>query len=136
MPDIIASDYQVLRDGELRLEDGQTRQFPFVIQNAFHYSTALRNHAVLTLNIRPVDTGRLTVRAVGVGSGTIMNRATFSRSHTRMYQEAFNLDGIVAQANQSIGEPIGTLLIEFRAEEGPLTLSDIVIHYKINVTQT
>lgn len=133
MVNIIASDYQVLRDGELRLDDGESQQLEFDIQNAFHYSTALRNHGLLTFNIRPAESGRLTVRAVGSGPATIMNRRTFSQSHTRMHQEAFNLDAIVSATNQSIGQPIGALLIEFRAQDGPLILSDIVIHYKIVV---
>lgn len=133
MPNIIASDYQVLRDGGLRLDDGDSHPLTFDMQNAFHYSTALRNHGVLTFNIRPAQAGRLTVRAIGSGPVTIINRALFSKSHTRMHQEAFNLDAIVAATSDSIGEPIGTLNIEFSAEDGPLILSDIVIHYKIIV---
>lgn len=133
MPNIIASDYQVLRDGDLRLDDGESAQFPFDMQNAFHYSTALRNHGVLTLNIRPANSGRLSASAIGSGPTTIMNRRTFSKSHTRMHQETFDLDAIVSATNNSIGQPIGALLIDFRAEDGPLVLSDIVIHYKITV---
>ncbi len=133
MVNIIASDYQVLRDSELRLNDGERQQLSFDMQNAFHYSTALRNHGLLTFNIRPAASGRLTVGAIGSGPTSIMNRRTFSKSHTRMHQEAFNLDAIVSATNDSIGEPIGSLLIEFRAEDGPLILSDIVIHYKILV---
>ena len=131
MVNILASDYQVLRDSDLRLDDGESHQLSFHMQNAFHYSTALRNHGVLTFNIRPAESGRLTVRAIGSGPATIMNRTRFSKSHTRLYQEAFNLDAIVSATNDSIGQPIGSLLIEFRAEDGPLILSDIVIHYKI-----
>jgi hypothetical protein len=133
MPNIIASDYQVLRDSDLRLDDGDRHQLVFDMQNAFHYSTALRNHGLLTFNIRPANSGRLTVAAIGSGPATIMNRRTFSQSHTRMHQEAFNLDAIVSATSTSIGEPIGSLRIEFRAEDGPLILSDIVIHYKIIV---
>ena len=133
MPNIIASDYQVLRDGELRLDDGERHRLDFDMQNAFHYSTALRNHGLLTFNIRPAESGQLTVRAIGSGPSTIMNRTTFSKSHTRMHQEAFNLDAIVAATSDSIGEPIGTLGIEFQGKDGPLILSDIVIHYKIIV---
>ena len=133
MPTIIASDYQVLRDGSFSFDDGDREQWPFSVPNAFHYSTALRNHGLLTFNIRPAESGRLTVVAIGSGPSTIINRRTFSQSHTRMHQEAFNLDAIVAATNTSIGEPIGSLLIEFRAEDGPLILSDIVIHYKIVV---
>lgn len=133
MPNIIASDYQVLRDGELRLEDGERHQLEFDMQNAFHYSTAQRNHGLLTFNIRPAGSGRLTVVAIGSGPVTIMNRRTFSQSHTRMHQEAFNLDAIVAATSDSIGQTIGTLRMEFRAEDGPLILSDIVIHYKIAI---
>lgn len=131
MPNIIASDYQVLRDGELRLEDSERHQLQFDMQNAFHYSNAQRNHGLLTFNIRPAGSGRLTVVAIGSGPVTIMNRRTFSQSHTRMHQEAFNLDAIVAATSDSIGQTIGTLRMEFRAEDGPLILSDIVIHYKI-----
>ena len=131
MPTIIASDYQVLRDSELRLDDGERHQLEFDIQNAFHYSTALRNHGLLTFNIRPAESGRLTALAIGSGPVTIMNRRSFSKSHTRLHQEAFNLDAIVSATSDSIGQPIGSLLIEFRAEDGPLILSDIVIHYKI-----
>jgi hypothetical protein len=133
MPNIIASDYQVLRDSELRLDDGDRHQLEFDMQNAFHYSTALRNHGLLSFNIRPANTGRLSVVAIGSGPVTIINRTTFSKSHTRMHQEAFNLDAIVSATNDSIGQPIGSLRIEFRAESGPLILSDIVIHYKIIV---
>lgn len=133
MPNIIASDYQVLRDSELRLDDGERHQLEFDMQNAFHYSTALRNHGLLTFNIRPAESGRLTVEAIGSGPSKIMNRRTFSKSHTRMHQEAFNLDAIVSATSDSIGQPIGSLRIEFRAEDGPLILSDIVIHYKIIV---
>jgi hypothetical protein len=133
MVNIIASDYQVLRDGNLRLDDGDRHQLTFDMQNAFHYSTALRDHGLLTFNIRPAESGRLTVVAIGSGPVTIMNRTSFSKSHTRMHQEAFNLDAIVAATSDSIGEPIGSLQIEFRAEDGPLNLSDIVIHYKIIV---
>ncbi|AXI47182.1 hypothetical protein C1J03_14870 [Sulfitobacter sp. SK012] len=131
MPNVIASDYQVLRDSELRLEDGESHQLQFDMQNAFHYSTALRNHGLLTFNIRPAGSGRLTARAIGSGPVTIMNRTSFSKSHTRMHQEAFNLDAIVSATSASIGQTIGSLRIEFRAEDGPLILSDIVIHYKI-----
>ena len=131
MPDIIASDYQVLRDGDIRLNDGDREQFSFRVQDGFLYSTALRNHGVLTFNIRPVNTGSLTVKAIGSGPTTIMNHVTFSKSHTRMHQEAFNLDKIVSDTNQSIGTPIGSLLIEFQADDGPLILSDIVVHYKV-----
>ncbi len=133
MPTLIASDYQVLRDGDLRLDDGDSEQFSFDMQNAFHYSNALRNHGLLTFNIRPANAGRLTVRAIGSGPEVIMNRRSFSQSHTRMHQEAFDLDAIVSATSQSIGQTIGSLRIEFRAEDGPLHLSDIVIHYKIAV---
>jgi hypothetical protein len=131
MVNIIASDYQVLRDGELRLEDGESKQLSFHLQNAFHYSNALRNHGVLNFNIRPANGGRLTVRVNGNGPSTIINRRYFSESHTRMHQEAFDLDAIVAAQFQSAGMDIGSFPIEFRAEDGPLFLSDIVIHYKV-----
>lgn len=134
MPDVILSDYQVLRDGELRLEDGDRRQLTFDMQEGFLFSTALRNHGVMTFKIRPAETGRLTVRAIATGPATLINRARFNKSHTRVYQEAFNLDGIVAQTNDSIGQPIGSLLFEFEGEDGPLILSDIVLHYKKIVT--
>ena len=133
MPNIIASDYQVLQDGELRLDDGERHQLEFDMQNAFHYSTALRNHGLLTFNIRPAESGRLTVVAIGSGPTTIMNKRTFSKSHTRMHQEAFNLDAIVSATSDSIGQTIGSLRMEFRAEDGPLILSDVVVHYKIIV---
>jgi hypothetical protein len=128
---IIASDYQVLRDGELRLGDGESQQLSFYLQNAFHYSTALRNHGVLNFNIRPANGGRLTVRVNGSGPSTIINRRYYSESHTRMHQEAFNLDAIVAAQLQATGSDLGSFPIEFRAEDGPLILSDIVIHYKV-----
>ena len=131
MANIVASDYQVLRDGELRMNDGDTKSFPFHIQNAFHYSTALRNHGVLTFNIRPANSGRLTVQVNGSAPASIINRRTFSKSHTRMHQEAFNLDAIVAAQFEATGTNIGCFPIEFRAEEGPLILSDIVLHYKV-----
>lgn len=133
MPSIIASDYQVLRDGDFEFGDGERHQFNFRVPDAFHFSTALRNHGLLTFNIRPVDSARLTAIAIGSGPVTILNRTFFSKSHTRMHQEAFNLDAIVSETNDSIGQAIGNLLIEFRAEDGPLILSDIVIHYKIRI---
>lgn len=133
MPMIIASDYQVLRDGEVRLDDGDKVQYPFVVPDAFHYSTALRNHGVLNFNIRPTNTGRLRVQAIGGGPTMIMNRIRFTKSHTRMHQEAFNLDAIVSATGDQIGTPIGSLLIEFRVEDGPITLSDIVLHYKVAI---
>ncbi|WP_371170532.1 hypothetical protein [Aliiroseovarius sp. 2305UL8-7] len=133
MPTIIASDYQVLRDGSFSFDDGDREQWPFSVPNAFHYSTSLRNHGLLTFNIRPADTGRLTVVAIGSGPTTIMNRRTFSQSHTRMHQEAFNLDAIVSATSDSIGQTIGSLLIEFQVEDGPLILSDIVVHYKVAI---
>lgn len=131
MVNIIASDYQVLRDGTLQLDDRETQQYTFQVQTGFHYSGALRNQAILSFNIRPANAGRLTVRAIGSGATTFVNRRFFSQSHTRMHQETFDLDGIISATNQSVGEPIGSLPIEFRAEDGPLILSDIVIHYKI-----
>ena len=133
MTNIVASDYQVLRDSELRLDDFERHQMEFDMQNAFHYSTALRNHGLLTFNIRPAESGRLTALAIGSGPVMIMNRRSFSKSHTRMHQEAFNLDAIVSATSDSIGQTIGSLRIEFRAEDGPLILSDIVVHYKIIV---
>jgi len=133
MPNIIASDYQVLHDGELRIDDGERHRLRFVMQNAFHYSASSLNHGLLAFNIRPAGTGKLTVRAIGSGPEVVMSNRTFSKSHTRMHQEAFDLDAIVAATNHSIGEPIGSLLIEFQGKDGPLILSDIVIHYKIVV---
>ena len=133
MVNIIASDYQVLRDGELRMNDGDIKTFPFHIQNAFHFSGALRNHGVISFNIRPANSGRLTVRVNSNGPSTIINRRFFSASHTRMHQEAFDLDAIVAAQFDSAGTNIGSFPIEFRAEDGPLILSDIVLHYKIVV---
>ena len=134
MPNIIASDYQVLRDSSFQLNDGEEKQFTFHTQNAIHYSSALRNHGVMSFNIRPVNSARLTVRAIGLGPVTIMNRFKFSKSHTRMYQEAFDFDAIVA-ATLDPGNP-NNFDIEFRAEDGPIILSDIVLHYKILVPVT
>lgn len=133
MVTIVGSDYQVLRDGELRLDDGESRQLPFKVQNAFFYSSAIRNHGLLAFNIRPAQSGRLTVTAIGSGPATVMSNRTFSKSHTRMHQETFDLDAIVSATNASIGQSIGSLLIEFGVRDGPLILSDIVIHYKIEI---
>lgn len=82
MVNVIVSDDQVLRDGDLRLDGGESAQVSFIIQDGFHYSTALRNHGIM--------------------------------SFTRMHQEAFNLDGIVSAASQSIGQPIGSLFSEWK----------------------
>ena len=133
MVTIIGSDYQVLRDAEIRLEDGEKEQFQFKVPNAFHYPSAVRNHGLLGFNIRPAEAGRLTVKAIGSGPTTVMSNRSFSKSHTRMHQEAFDLDAIVSATNNGIGQPIGFLLIEFSVRDGPLILSDIVIHYKIGI---
>lgn len=133
MTTLVGSNYQVLRDTELRLEDGESQQLRFKVPNAFFYSSAMRNHGLLAFNIRPADTGRLTVTAIGSGPATVMSQRLFSKSHTRMHQEAFDLDAIVAATNTSIGDPIGSLMIEFAVTDGPLILSDIVVHYKIGI---
>lgn len=135
MAEYFMSDYQVLRDGSVTLGAGNeaSEQYTFVVPDNFAFIGGRRNRAVLTFKLRPQEDARLTVEAIATGPATIVNNAFFSQSHTRTYQEAFGLAEMISATNQSIGTPIGSLLIEFKVRDGPITISDVVLHHKVVV---
>ncbi|MEM9317375.1 MAG: hypothetical protein AAGA70_00010 [Pseudomonadota bacterium] len=130
---LIASDYQVLLDGPIKLgQRGEFKeQFQWFVPKGFLFATQRRDAAVLSFNIRTENAAEVRVEAIGSGPTVILSGTPLAQGLTRTYQETFDLAGIVNDSGNSIGTPIGSLLIEFSVKEGPATFSDIVVHSKI-----
>jgi hypothetical protein len=128
MPSTTIADYQVLRDGTFTLDSGlnDVETFTFSVPDDLHSATSGQRKAVLTFNLRPTRDSEVTVR---LHTTNIMLVRDFSRSHTRMHQEVFDINQIL---NTGGGVPAAGAQVLFNVPSGRVIFSDVVIWYQID----
>ena len=128
MPSTTIADYQVLRDSAFELDSqlNDVETFTFSVPDDLHLSTSGQRKAVLNFNLRPVQDSQVTVR---FHTTNVMLIRPFSRSHTRMHQEVFDIGRVLSTGG---GVPSNGAQVLFNVPSGSVIFSDVVIWYQIN----